>query len=129
MLARLIFARQSLVALPPLTMSRDDRLAPIVEQLVAAGWSFEAVWHETPDTNEGKALAGLIKALTRPLESALRKRGGLRRKAGGRRLHLFWTDGDCVQLGMSFLATAASCRAAFAVCASRRSAEPLDAEA
>lgn len=101
-LGRLIFARQSLVALPPMVLSREDRLAPIVERVMAAAWSFEQVWHETPDTNEGKALAGLIRALTRPLESALRKRGALRRKAGGRRLHLFWTDGDCVQLGMSF---------------------------
>ncbi|MFQ3788477.1 23S rRNA (cytidine(2498)-2'-O)-methyltransferase RlmM [Halomonas sp. A29] len=99
---RLIFARQSLVALQPLSLARDDRLSTIVEQVVASGWSFDSVWHETPDTNDGKALTGLIKALTRPLESALRRRGALRRKAAGRRLHLFWTDGDRVQLGMSF---------------------------
>ena len=99
---QLVFARQCLVALPPLSLARDDRLSAIVTQVVASGWSFDAIWHETPDTNEGKALAGLIKALTRPLESTLRKRGALRRKAAGRRLHLFWTDGDRVQLGMSF---------------------------
>lgn len=101
-LADLVFARQSLVGLPPLQLSREDRLSPIVEQVVASGWSFEAIWHETPDTNEGKALSGLTKALARPLESLLKKRGALRRKAGGRRLHLFWHDGDRVQLGMSF---------------------------
>lgn len=102
-LASLVFARQSLVALEPLeALSREDRLSPIVEQVVASGWSFESLWQETPDTNEAKALAGLIKALKRPLESTLRKRGALRRKAGGRRLHLLWTDGDRVQLGMSF---------------------------
>ncbi|TFH87845.1 23S rRNA (cytidine(2498)-2'-O)-methyltransferase RlmM [Billgrantia azerbaijanica] len=101
-LADLVFARQSLVGLPPLPLSREDRLTPIIEQVVASGWSFEAIRHETPDTNEGKALAGLIKALTRPLESLLKKRGALRRKAGGRWLHLFWRDGDRVQLGMSF---------------------------
>ncbi|WP_111414724.1 23S rRNA (cytidine(2498)-2'-O)-methyltransferase RlmM [Billgrantia lactosivorans] len=99
---RLVFARQSLVALPPLSLAREDRLSSIVSQVLASGWSFDAIWHETPDTNEGKALAGLIKALTRPLESTLRKRGALRRKAAGRRLHLFWMDGDRVQLGMSF---------------------------
>ncbi|SHE85767.1 23S rRNA (cytidine2498-2'-O)-methyltransferase [Modicisalibacter ilicicola DSM 19980] len=99
----LVFARQSLVALPPLeALSREDRLSPIVDQVVASGWSFEALWQETPDTNEAKSLSGLMKALKRPLESALRKRGALRRKAGGRRLHLFWTEGDRVQLGMSF---------------------------
>lgn len=102
-LASLIFARQSLVALAPLNdLSRDDRLSPIVEQVIASGWNFESLWQETPDTNDGKALSGLMKALARPLEGALKKRGALRRKAGGRRLHLFWTAGDCVQLGMSF---------------------------
>lgn len=98
----LIFARQSLVALPALTLSRENRLTPIIEQVVASGWSFDAIWHETPDTNDGKALSALIKALTRPLESMMKKRGALRRSAAGRRLHLFWSDGDRVQLGMSF---------------------------
>lgn len=102
-LASLVFARQSLVALEPLTgLSREDRLSPIIEQVVASGWNFESLWQETPDTNDAKALAGLIKALQRPLESILKKRGALRRKAGGRRLHLLWTEGDRVQLGMSF---------------------------
>ncbi|WP_411971215.1 23S rRNA (cytidine(2498)-2'-O)-methyltransferase RlmM [Halomonas kalidii] len=101
-LASLVFARQSLVALPPLSLAREDRLTPIVEQVVASGWSFESLWQETPDTNDGKALSGLIKALSRPLESVLKKRKALRRKAGGRRLHLLWSAGDRVQLGMSF---------------------------
>ncbi|ATJ81890.1 23S rRNA (cytidine(2498)-2'-O)-methyltransferase RlmM [Halomonas beimenensis] len=101
-LTSLVFARQSLVALPPLALDREDRLSAIVAQVRDSGWSFESVWQETPDTNEAKALAGLIKALRRPLESSLRKCGALRRKAGGRRLHLLWSDGDRVQLGMSF---------------------------
>ncbi|GGY10770.1 ribosomal RNA large subunit methyltransferase M [Litchfieldella qijiaojingensis] len=99
----LVFARQSLVALPPLEgISREDRLSPIVAQVLESGWSFESIWQETPDTNDGKALNGLIKALERSLSSSLKKCGALRRKAGKRRLHLFWTDGDTVQLGMSF---------------------------
>lgn len=98
----LIFARQSLAALPPLVLSREDRLSAILDQVKASRWSFEEIWHETPDTNDGKALSGLIKALTRPLQNTLKKRGALRGKAGGRRLHIFWTDGDRVQLGMSF---------------------------
>ncbi|SBR47834.1 23S rRNA (cytidine2498-2'-O)-methyltransferase [Halomonas sp. HL-93] len=99
---KLIFARQSLAALPALTLSRDDRLTAILEQVKASRWNFEQIWHETPDTNDGKALVGLIKALTKPLESMLKKRGALRRSAGARRLHIFWTDGDKVQLAMSF---------------------------
>lgn len=102
-LEALVFARQSLVAFPPLEdLPRDDRLTAIIELVVASGWSFESVWQETPDTNEEKALAGLMKALSKPLESTLKKRGALRRKAGGRRLHLFWTAGDRVQLAISF---------------------------
>ncbi|GED23520.1 23S rRNA (cytidine(2498)-2'-O)-methyltransferase RlmM [Halomonas sabkhae] len=101
-LAALVFARQSLVALPPLQLDRSDRLSAIIEQVRDSGWSAESVWQETPDTNEAKALAGLIKSLKRPLEGQLRKAGVLRRKAGGRRLHLLWSDGDRVQLGMSF---------------------------
>ncbi|MGQ7263350.1 23S rRNA (cytidine(2498)-2'-O)-methyltransferase RlmM [Vreelandella sp. V005] len=100
--SRLIFARQSLAALPALELSRDDRLTAILEQVKTSRWSFEDIWHETPDTNDGKALAGLIKALTKPLASMLKKRGALRRSAGARRLHIFWTDGDQVQLAMSF---------------------------
>ncbi|WP_346797701.1 23S rRNA (cytidine(2498)-2'-O)-methyltransferase RlmM [Halomonas sp. Bachu 37] len=100
--ASLVFARQSLVALPPLALSREDRLSSIIEQVRASGWSFETVWHETPDTNEGNALSRLGKSLDRPLTTALKKKGALRRKAGGRRLHLLWCAGDQVQIAMSF---------------------------
>lgn len=101
-LTSLVFARQSLVALSPLTLTREDRLSPIVEQVVESGWNFESIWQETPDTNDGKALSCLIKALERPLASLLKKRKALRRKAGARRLHVLWSAGDRVQLGMSF---------------------------
>ncbi|WP_344703148.1 23S rRNA (cytidine(2498)-2'-O)-methyltransferase RlmM [Halomonas cibimaris] len=100
--SRLIFARQSLVALPPLFLDRENRLGAIAAQIREAGWSFESIWHETPDTNEGKSLVRLAKALTRPLQSMLKKHGALRRKAGGRRLHLLWLSGEQVRLGMSF---------------------------
>lgn len=99
-----IFARQRLPALHPLEgLAREDRLTPIVECIRAAGWQFEAIWHETPDTNEGKELGRLGKALERPLASALRKTGALcaEGQAQGRRLHCFWTRGDCVQLALA----------------------------
>ncbi len=101
-LESLVFARQSLVAFEPLNLDRTDRISAIAELVKQSGWNFESVWHETPDTNEGKSLARLSKSLSRPLESALKKGGGLRRKAGGRRLHLFWLSGESVQIGMSF---------------------------
>ncbi|MGJ8515239.1 Ribosomal RNA large subunit methyltransferase M [Carnimonas sp. R-84981] len=102
-LASLVFARQSLVALPPLNeLERSDRLAPILDQLDAAGWSAEEVVFEAPDTNEGKALTSLAKALERPLNSQLKRRKVLRRRAGARRLHVFMTSGHSLQLGLSF---------------------------
>ncbi|WP_018935579.1 23S rRNA (cytidine(2498)-2'-O)-methyltransferase RlmM [Thioalkalivibrio sp. ALJ24] len=99
-----IFARQRLPALHPLEgLPREDRVGPIVERVQAAGWSFETIWHETPDTNEGKQLQRLGKALERPLAAALRAAGSLRESgaAGGRRLHCFWTAGDRVQPGLA----------------------------
>ncbi|GHB07032.1 23S rRNA (cytidine(2498)-2'-O)-methyltransferase RlmM [Salinicola rhizosphaerae] len=101
-LGGLVFARQSLVAFAPLSLDREDRLSAIAALVEASGWSFESVWHETPDTNEGKSLGRLAKSLSRPLESALKRAGALRRKAGGRRLHLYWLAGDEVQVGISF---------------------------
>ncbi|WP_018140465.1 23S rRNA (cytidine(2498)-2'-O)-methyltransferase RlmM [Thioalkalivibrio sp. ALJ7] len=101
-LTELIFARQVFPALPVLAdLDRADRLTPIIEQAVAAGWRVDSVWHETPDTNEGKGLRRLIKAVERPLAAVLRKRGVLCSDAGGQRLHVFWQAGDRVQLGFS----------------------------
>ncbi|MCM2970899.1 23S rRNA (cytidine(2498)-2'-O)-methyltransferase RlmM [Larsenimonas suaedae] len=101
-LSSLVFARQMLVAFEPIVLDRNDRITAIIDQIVAAGWSFEELWQESPDTNDGKGLAGLKKSLQRPLESTLKKRQALRRKAGKRRLHLFWSSGDTVQVAMSF---------------------------
>ncbi|WP_251978472.1 23S rRNA (cytidine(2498)-2'-O)-methyltransferase RlmM [Salinicola avicenniae] len=98
----LVFARQSLVAFAPILLDREDRLSAIAGLVADSGWNFDSVYHETPDTNEGKRLGRLAKSLSRPLESTLKRAGALRRKAGGRRLHLFWLAGDQVQVAMSF---------------------------
>ncbi|ADC71660.1 putative RNA 2'-O-ribose methyltransferase [Thioalkalivibrio sp. K90mix] len=98
----LIFARQRLLAQAPLErLSRDDRMTPVVDQLVAAGITVDSVWHELPDTNEGKSLGRLVRALERPLQGVLRKRGVLVDEADGRRAHLFWSRGDAVQIAFS----------------------------
>ena len=98
----LIFARQVFPAFPALeSLDRVDRLTPIIEQAVASGLAVESIWHEMPDTNDGKGLRRLIKAVERPLAAVLRKRGVLCTQADGQRLHVFWHAGDCVQLGIS----------------------------
>ncbi|MFO7955063.1 23S rRNA (cytidine(2498)-2'-O)-methyltransferase RlmM [Thioalkalivibrio sp.] len=98
----LIFARQVFPAFPALEgLDRADRLTPIIEQADASRLAVESIWHEMPDTNEGKGLRRLIKAVERPLAAVLRKRGVLCTQADGQRLHVFWHTGDCVQLGIS----------------------------
>lgn len=102
-LEALVFARQSLIALPPMNeLDKSERMKAIVSQLKEVGWSVDSIIVETPDTNEGKALAGLAKSLIRPLESHLGKKNILRRRAGKRRLHVFLTGEKDIQLGLSF---------------------------
>ncbi|WP_018864383.1 23S rRNA (cytidine(2498)-2'-O)-methyltransferase RlmM [Thioalkalivibrio sp. ARh3] len=98
----LIFARQRLLALHPLErLSREDRVTPILDQLQLTGLCFDSVWHECPDTNEGQSLVRLARALDRPLQAVLRKRGLLVPDAAGLRAHLFWSAGDRVQIAFS----------------------------
>ena len=99
----LVFPRQTLVAFPPLAnLDREDRISPVMALIRESGWSFEHICQDLPDTNDGKALTGLGKSIQKALESASRKCGALRRKAGKRWLHLFWTAGDQVQVAISF---------------------------
>lgn len=96
----LVFARQ-LVFLPsasPLRLPPEDRITPLVNAL--AGGRYRDLRLECPDTNDGKGLAGLLKALTPPLKSVLDKRGILRRKAE-QDLHLFFADAATVYAGFS----------------------------
>lgn len=99
----LVFPRQTLVAFPPLAnLDRENRISPVMALIRESGWSFEHIYQDLPDTNDGKALTGLGKSIQKALESASRKCGALRRKAGKRWLHLFWTAGDQVQVAISF---------------------------
>jgi 23S rRNA (cytidine2498-2'-O)-methyltransferase len=94
----LIFARQCLIAFAHLRdLPRKDRLTPIVAAIEARGESFNDVWVEAPDSDEGKALAPLCKSFGNALIGALRQRGKLDAHAP-RRLHVFFAKGDEVFL-------------------------------
>ena len=94
----LIFARQCLIAFAHLRdLPRKDRLTPILAAIEARGESFNDVWVEAPDSDEGKALAPLCKSFGNALIGALRQRGKLDTKAP-RRLHVFFPKGDAVFL-------------------------------
>lgn len=97
----LVFTRQWFVAaalcrdLPP-----GDRVAALVDTLAgSAGTPAGAVFLETPDTNEGKALSPLCRGLQRPFEAALAGAGLLRPGVGTRRLHACLLSGTSAYIG------------------------------
>ena len=97
----LIFARQCLIAFAHLRdLSRKDRLTPILAAIEDRGESFNDVWVEAPDSDEGKELAALCKSFGNALIGALRQRGKLDANAP-RRLHVFFPKGDAVFLAAS----------------------------
>jgi 23S rRNA (cytidine2498-2'-O)-methyltransferase len=103
----LIFARQCLIAFAHLRdLSRKDRLTPILAAIEARGESFNDVWVEAPDSDEGKALAPLCKSFGNALIGALRQRGKLDANAP-RRLHVFFPQGDAVFLAAADDSTSA----------------------
>ncbi len=100
---------------PALAKGRPDRVAPLVALVAAFATMFEVpgrhgergfaeLWLETPDTNEGKALSGLCRAIESPLANALRGCGILAgADTGGRHsaLHVLFVDGAHVYVGGS----------------------------
>jgi 23S rRNA (cytidine2498-2'-O)-methyltransferase len=100
------------------TRGRPDRIAPLTDLLVAVGATFPqrgssgnafgALRLETADTNEGKELSTLARALAPRLEAALRDRGLLQAAAPRSatatcaNLHTLFVDGAHAYVGASF---------------------------
>jgi 23S rRNA (cytidine2498-2'-O)-methyltransferase len=92
----LVFARQKLRLFADVAgMDPKDRIAPIMDALGGRGRHGD-VWVEHPDSDEGKPLAGLARALGNALRPALRQRGLLTEKEDPRlpRLHVLLLAGD-----------------------------------
>ena len=100
---RLVFPRQLLRTGELLSgLPEGDRVTPIVKAVQALGGRFSALWIETPDTNDGKALASLIKPLTPHLEKGLRKAGiAFDDPQAQDRLHVFFVGGLACYVGLS----------------------------
>lgn len=100
---RLVFPRQVVRVSELLTdLPEGDRVTPIVRAALALGTSFAALWLETPDTNDGKALASLIKPLTAHLEKGLKKAGvRFDDPEAADRLHVFFVGGRACYVGLS----------------------------
>lgn len=92
--------------LPQATAARADRVTPLLAAIdakargVATPRPWRSVWIEFPDTNEGKELSTLARALRSRVEGALRSDGQLDDDAK-RRLHVFLTDGGTAYVGSS----------------------------
>ncbi|MBY4598366.1 23S rRNA (cytidine(2498)-2'-O)-methyltransferase RlmM [bacterium BD-1] len=97
----LIFARQKLRLFADLPgLDPKDRIAPIMDALGGRGRHGD-VWVEHPDSDEGKQLAGLARALGNALRPALRQRGMVTDKDDPRlpRLHVLLLAGNHALLG------------------------------
>ena len=104
--ARSVFAGIGPVALLPQEAGagRADRVTPLLTAIAqlahAAPPPWRSVWIEFPDTNEGKELSTLARALGSRVEGALRAKGQLDVDAK-RRLHVFLPDGGTAFVGTS----------------------------
>jgi 23S rRNA (cytidine2498-2'-O)-methyltransferase len=103
---RLVFPRQVVRVGDLLAdLPEGDRVTPIVAAAKALGRSFAALWIETPDTNDGKSLASLIKPLAPHLEKGLAKAGvRFDDAAAEERLHVFFVGGRAAYVGVSAIA-------------------------
>ena len=103
--APVVFARSVFMGEGPFAIAdaeskaRADRVTPLLQAIretCAPPW--RSVWIEFPDTNEGKALSTLARALTTRIEPALRD--SLRPDAKSR-LRIFLVDGTIAYVGES----------------------------
>jgi 23S rRNA (cytidine2498-2'-O)-methyltransferase len=98
---RLVFPRQMVRVLDPLTLQEADRVAPIVAAARRLGGRFSALWVEMPDTNDGKALSTLTRPLTPHLEKGLRKAGiEFEDPSAPERLHVFFVGSVACHVGV-----------------------------
>lgn len=105
-----IFARSVWCGLGPATLtpahapSRPDRVTPLIaaiERVAAlAPPPWRSMWIEYPDTNDGKALSALARALAPRIEAELRARTHIDARAS-QRLHIFLSDGSIAYIGTS----------------------------
>ena len=94
----------------PAASARIDRVTPLVAAIDALAQQrahappWRSVWLEYPDTNEGKALSPLARALTPRVEGELRSRDALDDRAP-RRLRVFLPDGRRAFVGTALAGT------------------------
>ena len=99
--AQMIFSRQSLFVSEILTsLPPEDRITPLLATIQNMQLTFNDVFLETPDTNEGKELSSFCKKFSTPLTIALERKNLMRKKSEWR-LHLFFLSSSAVYIGVS----------------------------
>lgn len=106
-LADFVFARQFVLAGDLLAdLPVGDRATPIARAARELGTRFRELFVETPDTNDGKALASLIRPLRPHLDRALATVGVDPADTKARdRLHVFFAGGTAACVGVSRVAS------------------------
>lgn len=100
----LIFTRQWFVIVELLNdLPLADRLSPIMRVLQDEALDYSTFFLETPDTNTGKELQKLCRALANPLQRELENRG-LYRAESTHRLHLCFLSTHAAYIGHAPLA-------------------------
>jgi len=95
------FARQSIFVSEIIDNLPDtDRISPLLASIQQLEMTFNGVYLETPDTNDGKQLSGFCKKFSTPLTLAL-ERKKLIDEASQWRLHLFFLSSSSVYIGVS----------------------------
>jgi 23S rRNA (cytidine2498-2'-O)-methyltransferase len=108
--AELIFTRQWFVLVAEYKdLPLSDRVTPLIASLQALPAPVSEIFLETPDTNQGKELSALCRAIERPLEEALRKAGRWQTQDGreGVRLHVCFLSGAAAYAGYAVPANSA----------------------
>lgn len=103
-----IFARSVFVGAGPFDLLADapsrgraDRVTPLLAAIAHGGTPpWRSAWIEFPDTNEGKALSTLARALATRVDAELRNRDA-RNDSAGKRLRIFLPDGGKAYVGES----------------------------
>jgi len=106
----LIFTRQWFVVVAEFDdLPLADRVTPLMEGLQTLPAAVGDIFLETPDTNQGKELSALCRAIERPLEEALRKGGRWQPQAGRETVHLHvcFLSGTAVYAGYALPANSA----------------------
>jgi len=99
----MIFSRQSLFVSEILTsLPPEDRITPLLASIENMQLSFNDVFLETPDTNEGKQLSSFCKKFSTPLTIALERKNLIHKKSEWR-LHLFFLSSSAVYIGVSHI--------------------------